>query len=164
MAFDAKTGKPRTLLMRGVDALSRRDYSRLELERKLGRGLREGEGAEELEAALDVLQKRGYLDDGRYAKSRVRARAARYGNRRLAAELAMMGVASDEIKESLKEAGSEYERALALWRKKFGAPPEDRKARDKQVRYLASRGFDFDVISRVIEGAGDEEFEEDGAL
>ena len=97
--------KPRTLIMRGVDALSRREYSRSELRRKLLRSCGEDESAADVEEVLNTLESKGYLSNARYAQSRVRTRAARYGNRRLAGELAMMGVDSETISESLEQAG-----------------------------------------------------------
>ena len=62
----------------------------------------------------------------------------------------MMGVDSETISESLEQAGDEFERARTLWQRKFGKPPADRRERDRQVRYLASRGFDFDVVSKLV--------------
>lgn len=45
---------------------------------------------------------------------------------------------------------SEYDRALVLWKRKFGEPPEDYKERAKQIRFLASRGFTFKTIEKVL--------------
>jgi regulatory protein len=53
--------------------------------------------------------------------------------------------------------GSEVERARAVWRKKFGAPPADAAARAKQMRFLASRGFTGDTIQKVVSGGEDDE-------
>lgn len=147
--------QPRTVLMRGIEALSRREYSRVELARKLARTLSEDETSEELEAALDTLEQRGYLSNARYALGRVRVRAARYGNRRLAHELAMQGVSDEQVQQALEQVDDELSRARALWNKRFGRPPADRKERDKQVRFLASRGFGFDIISQVIRAETD---------
>lgn len=160
MVYDPK---PRTLIMRGVDALSRREYSRSELRRKLLRSCSEDESPDDVEEVLNTLESRGYLSNARYAQSRIRTRASRYGNRRLAGELAMMGVDSETISESLEHAGDEFERARVLWERKFGEPPADRRQRDRQVRYLASRGFDFDIISKLVNADAvleEEEFDE----
>ena len=151
--------KPRTLLMRGIDALSRREYSRMELGRKLMRSLQEGETADDVESALDTLEAKGYLSNERYAQSRVRSRASRYGNRRLAQELSMMGVDSETVRDALEDTPDEYERARTIWEKKYGKAPEDRKEHDRQVRFLASRGFGFDIIRRVIQRSPDEDYE-----
>ena len=51
---------------------------------------------------------------------------------------------------------TEHERALAVWRKKFGVPPVDAQAAAKQMRFLAARGFGGDVIRRVVGGTNDD--------
>lgn len=64
MSYDPK---PRTLIMRGVDALSRREYSRSELRRKLLRSCGEEESADDVEEVLNTLESKGYLSNARYA-------------------------------------------------------------------------------------------------
>jgi regulatory protein len=49
--------------------------------------------------------------------------------------------------------GTEFERALVVWRKKFGAAPSDASERGKQVRFMVSRGFAAEVVRRVVAGA-----------
>jgi regulatory protein len=51
---------------------------------------------------------------------------------------------------------TELDRARAAWRKRFGAPPANALDRARQMRFLQSRGFSFDVIRRVVAGAEDE--------
>ncbi len=147
--------KPRSLMARGLDALSRREYSRDELSRKLMYSLVEGETPDDVTDVIAELEKRGYLSNERYASGRVRTRSVRYGNRRLAAELKLQGVESEAIAEALSEAEPEIDRARAVWERKFGDPPEDYKEKCRQVRFLAARGFSFDVINRVLSEAGD---------
>lgn len=158
MALEASAA--RRLMARAVDCLTRREYSREELRRKL-LTLPEVEAAD-VDAALDLLKQRGYLSDERYAEGRVRMRAPRYGNRRLAMELRQKGVSAENIQNALQEAGDELSRAQAIWQKKFGVAPADMKEKARQFRFLAARGFSFDVISRVVSahGAIEEDFEE----
>ena len=144
--------------MRGIDLLSRREHSRLELFRKLSRTLQEGETIDDVNEALDTLQKKGYLSNERSAESRVRSREQRYGNARLAYELRMSGVNENEIREALSGSASELERARHVWERKFSEAPHDAKERARQIRFLAARGFSFDVIGKVIEGADEDEY------
>lgn len=137
--------------MKGVDLLSRREHSRDELKQKLMRSRSDEQTEQDVQACLDTLEARGYLSNERFAEARVRTRASRYGNQRLVQELRMKGVDSASIDRALQEAGSEYERARAIWEKKFGSPPEDHKERNRQIRFLASRGFSFSIISRVLD-------------
>lgn len=41
--------------------------------------------------------------------------------------------------------------------KKFGTPPNDLKARSKQIRFMMSRGFSSDTINTLLSQAGKEE-------
>ena len=77
------------------------------------------------------------------------ARSARYGDRKLFWNLQRDGVSREIAEEALKQnEESEYDRALVLWKRKFGEPPEDYKERAKQIRFLASRGFTFKTIEK----------------
>ena len=147
--------KPRSLMARGLDALARREYSRDELYRKLTHSLSEDETSDDVANVIADLEKKGYLSNERYAAGRVRTRAMRYGNRRLAAELRQQGVETEAIAEALADAESEIDRARAVWNRKFGEAPLDYHEKCKQVRFLAARGFSFDIINRVLAEAGD---------
>lgn len=130
----------------------------MELTRKLSA---HAEDPDVLSRLLDDLAREGWLSDERYAESLVHRRAHTHGAARIASELRMGGVsdaAISDIRESLRD--SEYERARVVWQKKFGSPPIDRLAFAKQARFLAGRGFNNDVIYRVI---GDAESFEDGS-
>lgn len=109
----------------------------------------------EVEALLIWLQARGYLDESRFVESRVHARAARYGNRRIQQELAQHGLSLDaEAQARLKD--SELTRAREVWQRKFGErPPEDAAARAKQTRFLVGRGFSAEVVRRVLRHTDD---------
>ena len=157
----ANKNQPRSLMARGIDALSRREYSRKELREKLVQALEAGQSASEVDAVLDELESKKYLSNERYARSRVRMRSARYGNRRLAYELAMKGIDAEEVQEALQEAGDEFERAWAVWSRRYGNPPEDYKEKTRQARFLAARGFGFDMIERVFDKAREEACEDE---
>ena len=77
------------LRVRALQLLTRRDYSRAELQKKLAA---HAESAEELASVLDTLQGERLLSDHRYATQRVTARAGRYGDARLKQELRLKGV------------------------------------------------------------------------
>ena len=141
-----------SLKARAVGYLSRREYSRLELQKKLRRYLKEFETEDDLQSVLDDLEQKGYLSDERFAKSRVRVRSNRYGNMRLAYELKNNGVSADLSNSAIEELGvSEYDRAKQLWQKRFGEAPSDFKERAKQMRYLLARGFSMETARRVVQ-------------
>ncbi|AUT47156.1 recombination regulator RecX [Achromobacter sp. AONIH1] len=155
----ADGGKPErkgpSLKMRAVGYLSRREHARAELARKLAP---HAEDPAEIEAVLDALEKEGWLSTERFAQSLVHRRASRQGAARIVQELRQHGVDDGQVAELRDQLRStEHERALEVWRKRFGEKPADRAAYAKQARFLASRGFAQDVIRRILGGAGDEE-------
>ena len=141
---------------RALRLLSVREHSRAELERKL-KSFEEEPGA--LAQALDELQAKGFIDEQRVIESVLHRRVAKLGMARIKQELQGKGLDPQAVGEALAGLqASERERALAVWRKKFGAPPLDALAAAKQMRFLASRGFGAEVIRRVVLGrAGDED-------
>ncbi|MFO1292090.1 MAG: recombination regulator RecX [Rubrivivax sp.] len=153
MAFSSLSLKGRALRH-----LARREHSRAELERKLAPYAETVPGtsaAEQIGAALDELAAHGLLSDERTAESVLAGAGRRLGGRRLAQSLAAKGLAPELVAATLAQArGSEFERALAVWQRRFGAPPASLAERARQARFLAGRGFDGDVIRRVLRQAG----------
>jgi len=144
-----------SLKARAVGFLSRRDYARKEIASKLKP---HADSEDELNKVLDDLEREGWLSTERFAQSLVHRRAERQGAARIVQELRSKGVAEDqvsELRENLR--ATEYERARAVWEKRFGERPADRSAYAKQARFLAGRGFASDVIRRILGGSDDDE-------
>ncbi|KAB2926689.1 MAG: recombination regulator RecX [Dechloromonas sp.] len=137
------------LRVRALQLLTRRDYSRAELQKKLAT---HAESAEELDSVLDTLQSERLLSDQRYAVQRVAARAGRYGDARLKQELHLKGVGDDDIAAALPEGGDETERCRMVWQRKFRQLPQSPEERAKQMRFLQYRGFSSEAIRRVLRG------------
>ncbi len=144
----------RSLKMRAVDFLSRREHSRMELGRKLARY---SEDADDIASVLDEMARQGLLSDERFAQSLVHRRAPGRGTSRVLQELRQHGVGSDDIAAVRDDlAKTEVTRARAVWAKRFGGPPADATERAKQMRFLAARGFGHDAIRRVVSGADED--------
>lgn len=174
---------PVSLQARALRWLSQREYSRKELRSRLLRAAaaaaRIALGAQDpgdtlptdallaeagdeaaiideaaIDTLLDHLQARGLLSDERFAESRIRVRAPRFGNQRIAGELKQHGLAIEP--DAARElAASEPARAAQAWQRRFGksalgaaalAPAE----RARQERFLIGRGFPADVARRVV--------------
>ncbi len=147
MAFGAPSLKGRALRY-----LAQREHSRAELARKLWRHTEAGEG---IDAALDELAAHGLLSDERAAASVLVSQAPRSGERRLKQTLQAKGLAPELVARTLAQArGSEFERAQALWQRRFGSVPQDAAERARQIRFLQGRGFGFELIARVLRTAG----------
>lgn len=137
---------------RALRLLSQREHSRTELERKL---VQHEEVPGELAKALDELQARDFINDGRAINSLVNRRAGKLGSARIKQELALKGLSGEAVAEAL--AGlkdTEFSRAQAVWRKKFDSLPTDPETRAKHMRFLITRGFNAEVVRRVVKGDG----------
>lgn len=141
-------GNDMTIRERALGFLSRREYSRLELKRKLAP---HAEDEHEVESLLDDFATRGWLSEARFAEQIVHARRSKYGAQRIVHELKEKGVSADAVAAILPDLReSELETARAVWAKKFGTPPQDARERAKQMRFLASRGFGAETITMVL--------------
>jgi regulatory protein len=144
----------RSLKARALGYLSRREYSRAELSRKL---MPFAEEADSLETLLDTLEREGWLSDSRFAESLVHRRAARMGTSRIVSELKRHAVGDaliEEVGAQLRE--SEFARAQAVWRKKYAQLPETPAERARQARFLAMRGFSRGTIAKILKGSDDD--------
>ncbi|CAB3701940.1 Regulatory protein RecX [Paraburkholderia graminis C4D1M] len=150
-----KSQRPaRSLKGRALGYLSRREYSRSELARKLKPFVEESDS---LDTLLDTLESENWLSDSRFAESLIHRRSSRLGASRIVGELKQHAVDRtlvDEASAQLRE--TELARAQAVWRKKFGQLPETAAERAKQARFLASRGFSGATIGKILKGIDEE--------
>ena len=145
-----KPGFQPSLKGRALRLLSQREHSRAELERKLAA---HEQVPGELAKALDELQARDFINDGRAVESVVHRRAAKLGGARIKQELAAKGLSGEAVVEALAQLkATELDRAQEVWQKKFGSAPSDPQARAKQIRFLISRGFGAEVVRRIVPG------------
>lgn len=111
----------------------------------------------EVEGAADWCLGQGFLNETRYVEGAARRLSAKYGVSRVTRALRDKGVTAEAIAvviPDLKE--NELAQARAIWTRKFREPPVDATAKSKQIRYLQSRGFSFEVIKQVIRGTEEE--------
>jgi regulatory protein len=156
-----------SLKARALRLLSMREYSRkglaTKLEESAARMLKmqpeSGESTPaipltaQIEAVLDDFEARGWLSDQRFAEALVRRRSERFGTRKIQDELAQAGVDGSKTADLLKSLReTEYQRAHELWLRKFGVLAVEQKERARQYRFLASKGFSSDVVSKVVAG------------
>ena len=139
---------------RAVSLLAQREYSRQELTDKLTAAQA---SPEEVEQALAQLEAKGLVDDARVVETLVNRRSGKLGATRLRQELQAKGVSAELVAETmagLKD--TELARAQAVWQKKFGQLAATSAERNKQARFLASRGFSGDVVRQVVAGLSDD--------
>ena len=142
---------PLSLKARALRLLALREHSRAELQSKLARHVQEGD---DLPALLDQLQAKGFIDETRVAESHVHRRSARLGVQRLAQELRHKGLDEALVRAQLQVLRStEFERAQAVWQRRFSVAPNSPEERARQMRFLAARGFDSQAIGQVLRAA-----------
>lgn len=128
--------------------MSRREHSRFELGRKLAP---HAESKEQVDVLLDELAKLKYLSEERFIASVLHRKSARYGNLRIKQELGQHQLDRTQVDEALRAVqDTEFDRAKAVWTRKFTSPPQNIQDRAKQFRFLAARGFSGGVISKVL--------------
>ena len=135
---------------RAVSLLAQREYSRQELTDKLTAAQA---SPEEVEQALAQLEAKGLVNDARVVETLVNRRSGKLGASRLRQELQAKGVSPELVAETMASLkGSELARAQAVWQKKFGQLAATSAERNKQARFLASRGFSGEVVRQVVAG------------
>jgi regulatory protein len=142
---------------RALRLLSGREHSRAELEKRLAQ---HESGPGELAAMLDELQAKGFISEQRVVESVIHRKAGKLGATRIRQELNAKGLDREVVAEAVAGLqASELARASALWRSKFGTGGEatttDPKAKARQMRFLAARGFGGETIRRVMQAPAD---------
>lgn len=133
--------------------LSRREYSRWELEQKLRLKCRD---QSVLDAVQQRVQSQGYQSDERYAMMILRSLYTRgSGPDKARQKLQQSRIASTLIQRCLSEfEGDWFALAAQIRAKRFGevaAGSGDFQERAKQMRFLAGRGFNRDQIEFALE-------------
>ncbi|HEX9672108.1 MAG TPA: recombination regulator RecX [Burkholderiales bacterium] len=151
---DSKVRAP-SLRDRALRLLARREHSRAELARKLSA---HAENPAEVEKVLDDCEQRGWLSERRVVEQLVHARRSRFGARRIEHDLRQKGISGEAVAAALADLKSgELEAAREVWRRKFGGRPPRRPAdRARQVRFLQGRGFELEVILKVVKGGAED--------
>jgi regulatory protein len=137
-----------------MDLLARREHSPRELRTKLaGRGY----AADEVDAALDALEREGLLSAARYLESFIASHVRRgHGPVRIRTELERQGIGRDDINRALQAAGIDFAAvARDVCQRRFGAAgPRDFADRAKRLRFLQYRGFSAEDARRAVGGVG----------
>jgi regulatory protein len=125
-------------------ALRHRDRSVAELDARLEE---RGVGEDERREALETLERIGYVDDERFARTRAEQLAGRAaGDALIRHDLEGRGIDSEHVAAALAALEPERERALRI--------AATRGSNARTARYLASRGFDRESVEASI-AAGD---------
>ena len=134
---------PEKLYKRAASRCAQREYCRSEWARKFIEG---GLTHAEAETLLNRLEAEGYIDEARYD---------RWGRFKTRQALALKGVGSEQIEAALAEIDEEayYDTLKSLLQAKMKSVKADSayELQQKLIRYAAGRGFEQDLIFKVLE-------------
>lgn len=155
-----KIEKPKTLTGARLRSyafalLTRRDYSKADLEAKLNQY---AINPEEVANLVDELAQQNYQSDQRVAELTLASQLRKgKGLQRIKQALKAKQLDTELITEELSEVDW-LDQAYQLKIKKFGMEVEmDPKLKAKQIRFLQYRGFDMDVIMKAVARTSEEE-------
>lgn len=149
----------------GYAYLNTRDRTVGEMRRHLQR---RGISEELTEAAIAILGKQGFLDDARFARLFVTDKRTleQWGSERIRRGLLGRGIDRHLVDAALTEppqAGddeqpeAELDRALALLRRRFPAPPQDRRDRNRALGMLLRKGYETELALDALSAYAREE-------
>ncbi len=142
--------KPRSIRVVAMDLLSRREHSTYELTQKLRK---RDFDLDEIEAALDRLQRENLQSDSRFIESTVDSRVnAGFGPIKIKYELRQKGISMERVDDYFSGMTVEWEQLMVAQRsKKFGQNiPVDYREKMKQARFLQNRGFSPESVMRLF--------------
>lgn len=155
-----KIKKPKTLTGARLRSyafalLTRRDYSKADLEAKLNQY---AINPEEVANLVDELAQQNYQSDQRVAELTLASQLRKgKGLQRIKQALKAKQLDTELITEELSEVDW-LDQAYQLKIKKFGIDVEtDPKLKARQIRFLQYRGFDMGIIMKAIARMSDEE-------
>ncbi len=131
--------------------LTRREYSRLELERKL---IKKEFNSAQITPLLDHFAQEDLQSDQRFAEAFCRFRASKgYGPFKIEVELRLKGISDEIIAQTLDSIGRDwYKTAKEIIDRRFGVDKiSSLEDRGKRWRFLQNRGFTSDQIKTAIE-------------
>jgi regulatory protein len=126
--------------------LNRRDRTEAEIRSHLQT---KGVAEAVIESAVETLHEQGYVDDARFARllTHDKRELEGWGNERIRRTLVARGIGRELIDDALRGAApsGELDRALELLRRRFPAPPDDPRERERALGVLLRKGYESEL-------------------
>ena len=151
--FDSEDSKfldPKVARKKAMDFLALREYGQKELINKLRS---KGFSDEISSSVVERLTEDGLQNDSRFIESFIRSRIKQgKGQLKITQELEQKNLPSKSIYSALDNLDVNWlELAHEVRIKKFGNNlPDDFKKKAKQIRFLQSRGFENEIIRKIL--------------
>jgi regulatory protein len=139
-----------------MDILTGREYSRHELAQKLQRKFA---GHHSIDSVLKELVAEGLQSDRRYTEAFIRSRKMRgQGPLRIASDIRQKGVDRDLLASVMEEMAIDWYSVVdEVNRRKYGPKgPLDRADKARRMRFLQSRGFNFEQVVAAVQGSSED--------
>jgi regulatory protein len=129
--------------------LSRRDYTTLEVERKL---MHKEYSEATISRVLEKLKLYGIISDDRFIEKYVNdgQKIKKHGIRKIKHDLGSKGIGKESIQAIQKDENLEFNNAYSLAKKKLELIKDKDKQKEKIYRNLVSKGYEYDIIKRVL--------------
>jgi len=154
---DTAGAPPQRALELAYRYLNPRERTEAEVRRHLaGNGL----DADKVEWSIATLRDQGYLDDARFARllAQDKRTLEGWGSDRIRRTLSARGIDRDLIDSALADdvvPSAELDRAVEVLRRRFPAPPQERRDRDRALGVLLRKGYDPELaLDAVARDAG----------
>lgn len=145
---------PRRAKLRCMNLLKSKDYTVMQLHRKLKQGMYPEQVIEE---ALEYVASFHYTDDCRYAQDFIQTHHAFRSRRRIENDLLQKGISKDVMQKAFlqwEEAGNEQDEEAQieqlLIKKHFDPETAEPKEVQRMYGFLARRGFSQEKICRFL--------------
>ncbi|MBQ9683654.1 MAG: regulatory protein RecX [Neisseriaceae bacterium] len=136
------------LYNKALDYLSRREYTRYELQQKLAQYT---DNQDDIASVLERLIERNLQSDKRFSENFIHSKQAKYGNGRLIENLKQKGVNLQDASEFLPDKETQLATAVAILHKKLGTPRRlTANEQQKAYRFLQYRGFSMEIIHNAL--------------
>ncbi len=120
--------------------------------------LKKGYLGDVIEYVLEKMRSYGFADDEAYARGYAEGAGKKKGKKLIALELRRKGISDEAIEAALGELSGEEEAARAVLEKYLrGKDVTDRATVQKAVRYLLSKGFEYDTVRSALAAYTDDE-------
>lgn len=115
----------------------------------------------EIDDTIEYLKGKGYLDDYEFAIlfTKDRMKSGKRGKDLIVQDLYRKGLGRREIDRAIRECGADVadeEAVFQLAQKKYESVKNKNNPAAKVANYLRQRGFDYDVIKKVLRRLGEE--------
>lgn len=137
-----------------LNLLNSKDYTSMDIKNKLK--LKEYSN-QTIDSVLSKLESYGFINDEKYVKKYIdySLNIKKAGKNKIMYDLKNRGIKSSDIESIEVNEEIQYSNAYNLALKKIKSIKNNTRIEDKVFRYLLSKGYDFDLIKKVLRNVFD---------